>query len=429
MTQPSKCYIVDMNRTPFLKVKGQPGPFSAADLGVCAARGVLQHHSHIQQAIDEVITGCVMPSADEANIARIISLRLGLPNNVPAYTVQRNCASGLQAIDNAYQSIQMGRSDLVLAGGTEAMSRAPLLFSDDMAHWLGAWMKAKSLGKRLKLLSQLRPKHFKPIIALLKGLKDPVTGLSMGQTAEEVAYRFGISREAMDEFALESHQAVVKAQQEGYFEDIMQPVFAANGHYVTQDEGVRPDTNKSQLAKLSPYFDKPFGSVTAGNSSQITDGAAFLMLASEQAVDKYQLPVKASINAVSWAALDPKVMGLGPVHAVNNLLQEQQLQLNDIDCWEINEAFAGQVLGCLNAFADDDYCRQNLQQDAALGHINRSRLNQDGGAIALGHPVGASGARIMMQLVNIMQREQYQKGIASICIGGGQGGAALVESV
>lgn len=426
---PTNCYVVDMNRTPFLKVKGQPGPLTAADLGVYSARQIIQRNNHIRKTIDEVITGCVMPSADEANIARVISLRLGLPESVPAYTVQRNCASGLQALDNAYQSIQLGRSELVLAGGTEAMSRAPLLFREEMAHWLGAWMKAKNLAQKAKLLTKLRPSCFKPVIALLKGLKDPVTGLSMGQTAEEVAYRFGITREAMDEFALKSHQAALKAQQEGHFDNIMRPIFTKDGQYFDHDEGVRQDTDKSKLAKLKPYFDKPFGSVTAGNSSQITDGSAFLLLASEQAVERYQLPVKAKLSNISWAALDPKVMGLGPVHAVNQLLNKQQVNFSDIDCWEINEAFAGQVLGCLQAFADDDYCRQYLSRDAALGDINRNRLNMDGGAIAVGHPVGASGARIVMQLINAMERENLQKGVASICIGGGQGGAALVESV
>ena len=413
MAQPKQCYVVDMNRTPFLKVKGQPGPLTAADLGVNSARELLQRHDSVRASIDEIITGCVMPAADEANIARVIGLRLGLPETVPAYTVQRNCASGLQALDNAYQSIQMGRSDLVLAGGTEAMSRAPLLFREEMAHWLGAWMKAKNLAQKAKLLTQLRPSCFKPVIALLKGLKDPVTGLSMGQTAEEVAYRFGI----------------IEAQDKGNLDAIMRPVFTNDGQVFDQDEGVRRDTDKSKLAKLKPYFDKPFGSVTAGNSSQVTDGAAFLLLASEQAVEQHQLPVKAKISDVSWAALDPKVMGLGPVHAVNQLLQKQQVAFDDIDCWEINEAFAGQVLGCLQAFADDDYCRQYLKRDAALGEIDRQRLNIDGGAIALGHPVGASGARIVMQLINAMQREQMKKGVASICIGGGQGGAALVESV
>lgn len=429
MTQSTNCYVVDMNRTPFLKVKGKPGPLTAADLGVHSARDILQRHDHLRSQIDEVITGCVMPSPDEANIARVISLRLGLPESVPAYTVQRNCASGLQAIDSAYQSIQMGRSDLVLAGGTEAMSRAPLLFREEMAHWLGAWMKAKSVTQKIKLLAKLRPSCFKPVIALLKGLKDPVTGLSMGQTAEELAYKFNISREAMDEYALNSHQACAKAQEEGYFDAVMQPVFTQDGQFFRHDEGVRPDTDKSKLAKLPPYFDKQFGSVTAGNSSQITDGAASLLLASEKAVEQYQLPVKAKISDISWAALDPKVMGLGPVHAVNDLLHKQQVNFDDIDCWEINEAFSAQVLGCLKAFADDDYCRQHLQRDAALGEIDRQRLNMDGGAIAIGHPVGASGARIMMQLISIMQREQFSKGIASICIGGGQGGAALVESV
>ena len=421
-------FIVDGSRTPFLKARNKPGPFAAADLAVGSGRALLSRQTFDPSAIDEVILGCVMPGPDEANIARVVALRLGIGKDVPAWTVQRNCASGLQALDCAAQEIASRRADLILAGGVESMSHAPVLYNDDMVTWLGAMSTSKTLLQRLKVFTQLRPRYLKPIIGLLRGLTDPVVGLSMGQTAENLAYRFHISREQMDEFAVASHQRLANAQDTGHLQEI-EPLYDIKGRVYQNDDGVRRDSSTSALGKLRPVFDRPFGLVTAGNSAQITDGAALLLLASEKAVTDYNLPVLGQIIDAQWAALEPAQMGLGPVHAVTPILKRQKAALSDIDYWEINEAFAAQVLACLAAWQDEDYCKNDLGLSSTMGELDQSRLNVDGGGISLGHPVGASGARIVLHLLEVLKRENAKRGIASLCIGGGQGGAMLVERV
>jgi acetyl-CoA C-acetyltransferase len=421
-------YVVDGCRTPFLKARTTPGPFTASDLAVATCKTLLLRQPFKPSDLDEVITGCMMPSPDEANISRIIALRLGCGKKVPAWTVQRNCASGLQAIDNAYQDIAMGRHNLVLAGGTEAMSHAPVLLNEDMTAWLGQWFAARSLTDRLKLIPQIKLRYFKPIIALLHGLSDPLVGLSMGQTAENVAYRFGITREEMDAFSVQSHQRLAAAIDGGLIPEV-EPIFDNTGKVYQADDGLRRDSTVEKLAKLQPFFDKKFGMVTAANSSQVTDGAAYVILASEEAVKRFNLPVMAKIVDVEWAALEPEQMGLGPAHAIPPILQRQKLSLNDIDCMEINEAFAAQVLGCIKAWEDADYCKEQLGLSKPLGKLSEDKLNIDGGAIAMGHPIGASGARVLLHTIEVLKRKNAKYGIASLCIGGGQGGAMLVERV
>lgn len=419
-------YVIDGLRTPFLKAKGR-GPFSASDLAVLAGRELLARQPFAATDLDETIIGCVMPNENEANIGRLIGLRLGCGNDTPGWTVQRNCASGMQSLDCALKDIQLGRADLVLAGGTEAMSRAPLLFRPEMIDWLTQWQKAKTAQQKISALIQFKLKYLKPIIAIINGLSDPLYGLSMGQTAEILADRFNITRAEMDQFAFESHEKAEEAKKLGYLNEIT-PIFSDKGECFTTDTGVRADTTAEQLAKLKPMFDK-YGLVTAGNSSQITDGAAVLILASEEAVQKYNLKPIGKIVDVEWAGLSPDVMGLGPVMAATPILRRHNLSLDDINYWEINEAFAVQVLACLKAWESDEFCKKELGLDKALGKLNRDTLNIDGGAIAFGHPVGASGARIVLHLLSILKRTNSKRGIASICIGGGQGGAMLLESV
>ena len=420
-------YVIDGARTPFLKARNTPGPFSAADLAVAAGRPLLARQPFAPGALDEVILGCVMPGPDEANIARVAALRLGCGHQMPAWTVQRNCASGLQALDCAAQNIACGRSDLVLCGGVESMSHAPLLLDPKLVTWLGGWTAAQGIAERVKALGRLRPAHFKPVIGLLRGLTDPVVGLSMGQTAEILAHRFQINRAQMDAFALESHRRLASAQDQGRLEGEVENIYDSHGARYASDDGLRRDTDAEKLGRLKPVFDRPFGEITAGNSAQITDGAAWLILASEEAVRRYQLPLLGRIVDVAWAALDPAQMGLGPAHAMASLLARNHLQIQDIDYWEINEAFAAQVLACLAAWQDGDYCRDALGLDGPVGEIDRARLNVDGGAISIGHPVGASGARLSLHLLRVLQRSGARRGVASLCIGGGQGGAMLVE--
>ena len=419
---------IDGARSPFLKARGKPGPFSASDLAVEAGRELLQRQSFSPKEINEVVMGCVMPGVEEVNIARVIALRLGCGKAVPAYTVQRNCASGMQALDSAAKDIASGRCELVLSGGTEAMSHAPLLYSEGYANWLSGWMNAKNAKDKIAAIIKFRPSYLKPVIALLKGLTDPVVNLSMAQTAENLAYRFNITREEMDQYALESHQLAAAGQDDHHFAEILS-AYDNRGDFYLADDGIRRDSSMEKLAALKPYFDKKFGSVTAGNSSQVSDGAAVLLLASKEALEKYHLPVIAKIIDIEWAGVDPAEMGLGPVYATHKILQKQQLKMNEIDYWEINEAFAAQVIACLRAWESEEFCKNNLGLENAMGNIDRSRLNVDGGAIAMGHPVGASGARIVLHLIEVLKRQNAKRGIATICIGGGQGGAMLIEKV
>ena len=420
-------YVIDGSRTPFIKSKGKPGPFSASDMAVYAGRDLLTRLQIDPTLIGESIIGCMMPSEHEANIGRLIGLRLGMGDKTPGWTVQRNCASGMQSLDSAIKDIQIGRHDLVLAGGTEAMSRAPLTLRPKMVAWLADLNRAKTPLGKLGVLTKLKLSYLAPIITLIHGLTDPLYGVNMGQTAEILAYDFDITRQEMDEFALRSQLLAAEATEAKLYQNMV-AIYDHQGNFYDRDTGVRADSTIEALAKLKPFFDRKFGRVTAGNSSQISDGAAILLLASEEAVVKHDLKPLGKIVDVEWGALSPEVMGLGPVIASTPILQRQGMGLNDIDYWEINEAFAAQVLGCLRAWESDKFCRQHFNCDA-LGSLDQNRLNINGGAIALGHPVGATGSRLVLQLLSILERENARRGIATLCIGGGQGGAMMVERV
>ena len=408
-------YLVDGARTPFLKARGKPGPFTPVDLAVQAGRPLLMRQPLAATAFDLVILGCVNVIQDEMNPARVAALRLGMGEQQVAFTVQINCGSGMQSIDTAFRYIRDGSHEMILAGGTEALSHAPLVYSREATEWFGQMARAKGPMDKAKALAEVRPDFFSPVIGLERGLTDPITSLNMGQTAEVLAHRFGIDRVTADTYAVESHKRLAAAQCEGRLKGEVLPVFDRDG------EG-------RLLAKLDPAFEKPYGKVTPGNSSQITDGASWVILASETAVEAHGLEPIARIVDSEWAALDPGIMGLGPVLAATPLAQRHGLACNDIDLWEINEAFAAQVLACLAAWQDDDFCRDVLGYDAAFGRIDRGHLNVDGGAISLGHPVGTSGNRIVLHLANALKARGAKRGIATECIGGGQGGAMLLEA-
>jgi acetyl-CoA C-acetyltransferase len=382
-----------------------------------------------RDAFDYVILGCVNVIADEMNPARVAALRLGMGEAMRAFTVQINCGSGMQSIETGFRYIQNGNSDLILAGGTEALSYAPLVFRRSAVEWYLKLFSARSLWSRLAAFASVRPGFFKPIIGLERGLTDPVVDLNMGQTAEVVAHLFNVTRRDADQYAAESQQRLARAQSEKVFDGEMEPAFAANGKVYDYDDGVRPDSTVESLARLKPAFERPWGQVTPGNSSQISDGASWVILASEKAVKQYGLTPRAVIIDSEWSALDPSIMGLGPVLCSTAIMKRQKLGLDDIQLWELNEAFAAQVLACLAAWQDDKFCREVLHLDGPAGAIARDKLNVDGGAIGLGHPVGASGNRIVLHLVNAMKRLGLKRGIATECIGGGQGGAMLIETV
>ena len=382
-------WLVDGVRTPFLKVWRQPNSFSASDLAVAAMRALLARQPFAPGDLDEVILGCVVPAFEEVNIARVAALKAGVPKRVPALTVNRVCGSGMQSIDLAARNIMLGEAELVLAGGTESMSHMP---------------------------------HK----AMACALADTVVDMRMGDTAEVLARKFRILREEMDAFALASHRRAAAAWEAGRFDTEVAPVTDAQGNMFDRDTGIRPDTSLEKLAALKPAFDEA-GMVTAGNSSQITDGACVVLLASDAAVEKYGLTPLARVADAAWAGLEPREMGLGPAYAMAKLLLRQGFGLDAVDAFEINEAFAVQVLAVLRALADEKFCREELGLASAAGTIPHEKLNVDGGAIALGHPLAASGARIVLHLAHVLRRSGGKRGIASLCIGGGQGGAMLLE--
>jgi acetyl-CoA C-acetyltransferase len=421
-------YIVDGARTPFLKARGAPGPFTPVDLAVQCGRPLLMRQPFAAGAFDQVILGCVNVIADEMNPARVAALRLGMGEAMVAFTVQINCGSGMQAIDTAFKYIRHGENDLILAGGAEALSHAPLVLSGDAVHWLAGLNAADGPLEKAKAAIGFRPEFLKPVIGLERGLTDPISDLNMGQTAEVLAHMFKISREEADAYAVESQRRLARAQQEKRFEGELEPAFSREGTVFDHDDGVRPDTTPEKLGRLAPAFEKPWGKLTAGNSSQITDGASWVILASERALQQHGLTPRAQIIDSEWASLDPRIMGLGPVLCTTSLLKRRQMSLSDIDLWEINEAFAAQVLACLAAWRDAQFRHEILALDGGFGDIDRGRLNVDGGAIGLGHPVGASGNRIVLHLVNAMRREGWKRGVATECIGGGQSGAMLIEA-
>jgi acetyl-CoA C-acetyltransferase len=422
-------FIVDGSRTPFLKARSGPGPFTPVDLAVQCGRPLLARQPFPPNAFDQVILGCVNVIADEMNPGRVAALRLGMGESMVAHTVQINCGSGMQSIDTGYRYIREGVANLILAGGTEALSYAPLVWPNAGVRWFAGLATAKGIGAKIMALLKARPRYFKPIIGLERGLTDPITDLNMGQTAEVVGHLFGITREQSDDYAVESHKRLANAQAQGWLKGEVEIAFGRDGKFYDHDDGVRPDSTPESLAKLRPVFERPWGQVTAGNSSQITDGASWVILASEDAVAKYSLQPRAVIVDSEWAALDPSIMGLGPVLSATALLKRNELALGDIETWELNEAFATQVLGCLAAWNDEKFCREILGLPGPAGEIDRAKLNVDGGAISLGHPVGTSGNRIVLHLINAMKRLGTRRGIATECIGGGLGGAMLIETV
>ncbi|MDB5574364.1 MAG: thiolase, partial [Tardiphaga sp.] len=342
-------YIIDGARTPFLKARNGPGPFTPVDLAVQCGRPLLARQPFAPSAFDSVILGCVNVIADEMNPARVAALRLGMGEAMVAFTVQINCGSGMQSIDTAYRTIREGSANMILAGGTEALSYAPLVWPQQGVRWFAGLATAKGIAAKAAAAFRLRPSYLKPVIGLERGLTDPITDLNMGQTAEVVGHLFDITREQSDAYAVESHKRLARAQAAGWLKGEVETAFDRSGRFYDHDDGVRPDSSVEKLSQLKPVFERPWGQVTPGNSSQITDGASWTILASEEAVAKHGLTPKAVIIDSQWSALDPSVMGLGPVISATALMQRNHLSLQDIETWELNEAFATQVLGCLKA--------------------------------------------------------------------------------
>jgi len=417
-------------RSPMGKAGGAIKNLTAHDLGARIVKEVVIRSGIDANTIDEAIIGNVANPAEAANIARVIALKAGLPEKISAFTVHRNCASGMEAMTSAMARILNKDAEIILAGGVESMSNIPLLFGKKMTEFFGQLFKAKTFSQKLKVLSTFRLGFLQPIIGIQQGLTDPISGLIMGCTAENVAKDFKITRQEQDEYSLRSHQLAERAIASGIFKEEIIPVFnndEKNSQMIEDDEGVRKGQNFEALNKLSPYFEKVTGTVTVGNSSQITDGAAFAILMSESKAKELQLKPLGYIRDFAYAGLDPSRMGLGPVFATSKLFDKTGLSLQDIELIELNEAFAAQVIGCERAFASDEFSQKYLGKEKALGKIDRDILNVNGGGIALGHPVGMTGARIIIHLLRELKRRGKNRGLATLCIGGGQGGAVVVE--
>ena len=417
--------IIDGIRTPFCKAGTDLARLDAVELGRIAVTNLLQRTGLNPALIDEVILGCVSQPADAANIARVIALRSGIPERVPAMTVHRNCASGVESLTMAYEKMCAGRGGIFIVGGTESMSQMPLLFSQRAANKFAKLARAKSFAQKVGALAAFRPRDFQPRIGLQLGLTDPVCGLNMGETAELIAREFHISREEQDAFALESHQRALAAR-EKLAEEIC-PVVSAGRSAITQDNGPRENQSLAALAKLRPVFTKDLGTVTAGNSSQITDGAvALLVMEVERARELGLAPCGALVD-YAVTGCDPKRMGLGPLFAMEQLRARTGLSVDDADLIEINEAFASQTLAVLKGAEFGSYQHADSAVRAPLGAISRDRLNVNGGAIALGHPVGATGARLILTSLKELQRRNARRALISLCVGGGQGVALWLE--
>lgn len=399
------------------------------------ARIVLQealYRSEVRpERLDEVVFGCVGNPVEAANVSRVASLLAGVPERVPAFTVARNCASGLQAVEEAWLRIASGRASFVAAGGVESMTRAPLLFADGTRMKFMALGRAKSAFAKLKQIAGFRLKDFTPKPALLVGLTDYNAGINMGQVAEGHARSFSISREEQDRFALLSHQRAEAARKRGRFakEIVPVPLPPKFGAWAQEDNGIREGQSMEALGKLRPVFDRRHGTVTAGNSSQLTDGASCLILADGERARAEGLPVLGRVCAFTTVGLDPAKMGLGPALAVPELLKRAGRSRASVDLFEINEAFAAQFLACERALDSALWCKTHLGLASPFGAWDREKTNVNGGAIALGHPVGQSGNRLVLTLLEELKERNGTTGVASLCVGGGQGQAVLVERV
>ena len=421
-------FIIDGVRTPFCKMGTSLAEMDAVDLGRAAVAGLLTKTGIDPNVIDETIFGCVGQPANAQNIARVIALRAGIPIAKPAMTVHRNCASGLEAITTAHERMAAGHGEVFVVGGAESMSNMPLYFSRSAAMKFASLSRVRGLGMRVGAMSRFRLKDFMPVVGLKLGLTDPVSEMNMGQTAELLAREYGISRDAQDAFAARSHLRATQASW-GLEHEIV-PLYPGGTHRtaVAADNGIRSDSSMEKLAKLQPLFDTQTGSVTAGNSSQITDGAVALLVASEEAVAQHGWKPMGRLVDYAFTGCDPARMGLGPVQAINSVLHRSGHKLDDLDVIEINEAFAAQVLAVLKCLKDPASARR-AGLDEPLGEIDDHRLNPNGGAIALGHPVGATGARLVLTALRQLHDTDKKRALVSMCVGGGQGGAAILEAL
>lgn len=415
-------------RTPFAKAGTVLQDATAVDMARHCTRELLYRTELPGDEVDQVIYGQVIPSPLLPNVAREVSLLPQLPKTIPAYTLNRACASGAQAICNAADQIMAGHADVILAGGVETLSEVPILHTRKFSQVLVSASKARSLGDRLGLFAQVRPRDLVPVAP---AIAEPSTGQSMGQSAEKMAKENHISREAQDELAVMSHQRAAAATTDGRLAMEIAPWFGGRGmdQVVESDNAIRADTSLAALAKLKPVFDRRYGSVTAGNASPLTDGAATTLLMSEEKAHALGYRPLTAIRAYAVAAVDPGwQLLMGPAYAVPIALKRAGLSWHDVGLIEIHEAFASQVLSNVQAWGSADWARR-LGLPGIVGEVDWDRTNVMGGSIAIGHPFGATGARLVTSLSHEMARRDVQFGLISICAQGGMGFALVLERV
>jgi acetyl-CoA acyltransferase len=418
--------IVAGLRTPFARANTVLKVVDGVDLARHVARELLYRTELEGHLVDEVIWGQVVPSPLTPNVAREVSLLPQFPPSVPAYTLNRACASGAQAVQNSADQIAVGHADIILAGGVESLSNVPILHSRRMSGLLVEASKARSLGGRLKVLSRIRPRDLVPVSP---AIAEPSTVATMGQSAEKMAKENHISREAQDRIALMSHQRAAAATADGRMTAEIAPWFGGRGmdEPVTTDNGIRTDTSLEKLAALKPVFDRRYGSITAGNSSPLTDGAACVLLMAEDKAHALGYEPLAFIRSYAVAAVDPGwQLLMGPALAVPRALARAGLAWNDIGVLEIHEAFAAQVLSNEQAWGSAEWASR-LGLPGPVGQVDWERTNLMGGSIAVGHPFGATGCRIITTLAHEMGRRDAQFGMLSICAQGGMGYAMVLE--
>lgn len=440
---PRDVVIVDGVRTPFAKAGTKLKSLHPAELGKIALKELIAKTNLDVSLVDEVVIGNTGNPVDAVNIARVVALSAGLPLQTSAYTVHRNCASAMESISNGFEKIRSGTMDVVIAGGTENMSQMPTLLPSRIQAVFDKLFAAKGPKQALPLLWQLfkadlkqirallqgnyRDEYF-PVISVMQGLTDPFVGINMGQTAEILAKEWGLSRQTQDEFALRSHR--LATQGKARLQEEITSVYLSSSDFkevIREDIGPRESQTLEALAKLKPFFDKQTGTITAGNSCPITDGAAMLLLMSREKAESLGYKPAARIRSYGFAGLEPERMGLGPVYSTPLALKRAGLSLKEIGLVELNEAFAAQALACVKALGSDKFAQEKLNLPQKVGELDMDMVNVNGGAIAMGHPVGATGTRIVLTLMKEMQRRDVQYGLATLCIGGGQGGSMILE--
>jgi len=414
-------------RTPFAKSGTHYAHLSALDLGKMVVTELIERSGIDPMSVQELIFGNVIPSVKAPNIAREIILGTGLPRKIPGYTVSKACASANQAITSAADLIFRGYADVVVAGGAESLSDIPILFSKNFSDALVSASKQKSMGGKLGSFSKIRPKDLAPDAP---AIAESTTGLTMGESAEKMAKENGITREAQDKFALQSHKRAAAATESGRFKDEVMTVVVPPGYdnIVENDNLIRGDSTLEGMAKLKPVFDRKFGTITAANASPLTDGAAAVLLMSEEKVKELGIKPIGYIKSYAYAATDPFDQLLqGPVFALPTALERAKIALSDIKIIEMHEAFAAQVLSNIQWMGSKKIAQEKLGRSEPIGEIDPELINRTGGSIALGHPFGATGARIVTTVCNELQLTGEQYGLLTVCAAGGMGVAMILE--